>query len=138
MHSRGKNRTFKERFLELKGDESYQSLADRLANAGVRISPQALHKYGTGGEISRQMLIDLARFFDVSPAWLYFGLEERPADALPADLEVLMKAVTLIPERFRLGIERDIYKIALAYIDKDADRTTYHKFERALRELEKR
>jgi hypothetical protein len=139
MQNRGKkNQTFADRFLQLKGDESFQSLADKLAKTGVRVSPQALHKYANGGEISHKMLLDVARFFDVSPAWLYFGVEEPPADALPADLEVLTKALTVIPERFRHGIERDIYKIALAYTDKDAHRAMYQKFERALQELDKR
>lgn len=75
-----KTETFADRFIQLKGPRSYEALADEIEHAtGVRISPQAMHKWGAqNGGITLENARVVAAFFRVSPAWLLFG--EGPQD----------------------------------------------------------
>ena len=73
MKHRAKKHTFAERFLALKGDDSYVALYEKLAKRGIEVSPAALHKWGNGGGITSDNLEVLAGYFGVSPAELFFG-----------------------------------------------------------------
>lgn len=66
--------TFAARFEQLRGGMSYQTLSDAVhRKSGIRISPQAMHLWSKGGEISEENLAVLAEFFGVSKAWLRYG-----------------------------------------------------------------
>lgn len=53
---------------------SYQALSDAIQRkTGVRISPQALHKWTHGGKIDPDNVKPVAEFFGVQEAWLVYG-----------------------------------------------------------------
>ncbi len=139
MNTKGKKEeTFADRFLQLKGDESYQLLSDRMAKAGIAITAAGLHKWAAGGGITPENLTRVATFFGVSPAELFFGEETRQAEDLDSTTALLVQALTRVPARFRKEIDRDILTLARAYTDRTRERNLYDKFDRALQELEKR
>lgn len=86
-----KTKTFAERFEQLRGGMSYEALAAGIARkTGVRISPQALHKWSKGGAADPKNIKATADFFGVNEAWLAYGTGPETAmqledviDALP-------------------------------------------------------
>jgi len=123
--------SFADRLLKLKGDESFADLSLRMAKAGIRISPQSIHKWTTGGSVTPENLAAIAKFFDVSPSLLFFGEETARADDVTEDELLLIKARWLIPTRFLKEPDRDVYALAKAYVTKD-DRTIVTKLKAAL------
>lgn len=111
--------TFSERLNALKGDLSYHELARRMQKAGLKVTAQGLHKWVQGGGISADNLKDVAKFFGVSPAHLYFGEIGESEDKLTPEAVLVAKAWLLVPERFRADLTRDILRIATAYADKE-------------------
>ena len=95
---------FATRFEILRGGRSLQALSDDIKKAtGKRITPQAMHKWLQGGGVKKEHLELLARYFNVTEAWLVYG-EERvhnSADALTA--EGLMNL--LPPENARVMLD---------------------------------
>lgn len=74
MVDKNKEDTFADRFERLRGGMSYQALSDGIARkTGVRISPQALHKWSHGGNIDQDNVKLVAEFFGVNEAWLIYG-----------------------------------------------------------------
>jgi hypothetical protein len=120
--------------MQLKGEESFQSLSDRMAKKGLHVSPQSLFKWSKGGGVTPENLILLAKFLDVSPGALFFGEETSRSDGVAEDELVLIKARRLIPERFVKELDRDVLMLAKAYVDPD-DRTMATKIEAALKNL---
>ena len=129
--------TFADRLLKLKGDESFVDLSARMAKAGINISPQACHKWSTGGGITQENLEAIARFFDVSPSMLFFGEDANRAGDVTEEELLLIKARRLIPERFLKELDRDVFKLAKAYVGKN-DRTIATKIDAALKAMEQR
>lgn len=134
-----KRPTFADRFLALKGDESYQSLAAKLNKRGFDISAQALHKYAHGGGISADSLEQLASYFGVPPAELFFG-EQASANlnGLPSESQLIGWAWGVIPERFKKDLRRDILTLAAGFAKEpatDSEATFYRRLEAAMREL---
>jgi hypothetical protein len=129
-----KGETFADRFMRLKGDESFQSLSDRMAKKGLHISPQSLFKWSKGGGVTPENLMLLAQFFDMSPGALFFGEDSSRLHDVTEDELVLIKARRHVPDRFRPGLDRDILLVGKAYA---TDRTLLSKIEAALRNIEK-
>lgn len=74
--------TFGSRFEALRGARSYQDLSDAIDKRyGLRISPQAMHKWVKGGGITPDNAKIVAEFFGVTPGWLLFG---EGADTRPS------------------------------------------------------
>lgn len=111
--------TFAERLTALKGDESFHELARKMSKAGLKVTAQGLHKWVNGGGISAENLQDVARYFKVSPAHLYFGEIGGEESDLTPEARLVAKAWMLVPERFRPDLTRDILRIASAYADKE-------------------
>lgn len=111
--------TFAERLTALKGDESFHELARKMQRSGLKVTAQALHKWTHGGGISPDNLRDVARYFRVSPAHMAFGEVGEAQDGLSPEARLVAKAWSVIPERFRPDLTRDILRIALAYADRD-------------------
>ena len=135
--------TFAERLTALKGDESYHELARKMQAAGLNVSAQGIHKWTHGGGISADNLKDVARYFGVSPAYLYFGETSEtsdagnPADGLTAEARLIGKAWLRMPERFRTPLAEEIFKVALAFTDKDDDRLFHLAVKQALEKITK-
>jgi transcriptional regulator with XRE-family HTH domain len=89
--------------------------------AGLKVTAQGLHKWMHGGGISADNLKDLARYFGVSPAFLYFGETTEASnlvDDLTPDARLIAKAWLRMPERFRTPLAVEILKVAQAFADK--------------------
>jgi hypothetical protein len=113
--------TFAERLTALKGDETYHALARKMNEAGLSVTAQGLHKWCNGGGISADNLKDVARYFGVSPAFLYFGETAETSsvvDDLTPDARLIARAWLRMPERFRTPLAVEILKVALAFADK--------------------
>jgi hypothetical protein len=109
--------TFAERLTALKGDESFHELARKMTRAGYKVTAQGLHKWCNGGGISADNLKDVAKYFNVSPAHLFFGELGDTTDDLSPEARLVGKAWSLVPPRFRPELTRDILKMAVAYAD---------------------
>ena len=87
-----KTETFAVRFDRLRGGMSYQALSEAIERkTGVRITPQAMHKWSQGGDIAKENLKIVAEFFGVTEAHLLYGVGpetgtslEDAVNALPA------------------------------------------------------
>lgn len=67
--------SFAQRFKQLRGRASYQGLSDAIfEKTGIRITPQAMHKWNEGGQINRTNARILADFFGTNEAWLLYGV----------------------------------------------------------------
>lgn len=141
MTKRAKKATFADRFLALKGDESYQALAAKLNKKGFDISAQALHKYAHGGGISADSLEQLASYFGVPPAELFFGEQAPPsASSLSTEGQLIGWAWGIIPERFKDELRRDIITLASGYatpVSTEPEATLYRRLQAAMRELKR-
>jgi hypothetical protein len=74
MVDRDKTETIAERFEKLRAGMSYQALSDAIfRKTGVRISPQAMHKWSKGGNIDPDNVKPVCEFFGVTEAWLVYG-----------------------------------------------------------------
>lgn len=111
--------TFAERLNNLKGDASFRDLAAKMQKAGYSVTAQGIYKWCNGGGISPGNLLDVARFFGVSPAHLFFGGAATADDDLTPEAKLVGKAWSLVPDRFRPDLTRDILRIASAYADKE-------------------
>ena len=116
MAKGSKRESFADRLLVLKGDMSYQALAENLNKGGFNISAQALHKWIHGGGISAENLGQLAAYFGVPASELFFG-EAPPTklDSLTPEGQLVGWAWALIPERFKKELRRDIFTLATGY-----------------------
>jgi hypothetical protein len=135
---RGPSETFADRLAALKGDVSYHELARRMQAAGLNVTAQGLHKWiALNGGIGLDNLRDVARYFDVSPGWLYFGEEDEPTDHKLDDLSpearLVAKAWSLLPECYRVPLAMDIFKLAQNQIDENADPRLHFEIKQALR-----
>lgn len=131
--------TFADRFVALKGEESYQSLAANLRRKGFDISAQALHKYAHGGGISADSLQQLATYFGVPPAELFFG-EQAAVNltSLPSEGQLIGWSWGLIPERFKKDLRRDIFTLAAGFAKEpttEADAAFHRRLQAAMRDL---
>jgi hypothetical protein len=126
--------SFAERLTALKGDTSFHELARQMQKAGIKVTAQGLHKWVNGGGISAENLKDVARYFKVSPAHLYFGELGETEDQLTPDARLVAKAWMLVPERFRPDLTRDLLRIASAYADKE-DKALQFSLKKMLDEL---
>lgn len=115
-----KKQTFGDRFLALKGEDSFITLSEKMKKKGIDISPAALHKWTAGGGINSDMLVAVADYFGVSAAELFFGeVPPTPKDELPDEAHLIGWCWNCIPERFRDAFRGDILKLARAYAPKD-------------------
>ena len=105
-----------------------------MQKAGIKVTAQGLHKWVNGGGISAENLKDVARYFKVSPAHLYFGELGETEDQLTPDARLVAKAWMLVPERFRPDLTRDLLRIASAYADKE-DKALQFSLKKMLDEL---
>lgn len=85
---------FAERFEHLRAGRSYGELSDQIYEAtGIRITPQALHRWSRGASPTEQNAAAVAKFFGVSTQWLLHGITPRhdtPIDQIvsaPPDTE---------------------------------------------------
>lgn len=86
-----KNDSIATRFEQLRGEMSYQDVSDAIfAKTGVRITPQAMHKWTHGGNIAPDNVALVCQYFNVNQSWLLFGGSriafslEDVVNALPA------------------------------------------------------
>ena len=94
---------FAENFAELRGDRSLQTLSDEIfARLGVRITPQAMHKWLRGGNIAPANVRVLSTFFGVSEAWLMHGSGSRGG----VTLEQMVNALSPESAKLVLGLLR--------------------------------
>ena len=117
--------TFAERLIALKGEASYHQLARDMQAAGLKVTAQGLHKYTHGGGASPENVKDIARYFGVSPGYLYFGESiesSKPAEKLSPDAQLLGEAWLRMPERFRTPLAVEVFKVALAFTTDEQDR----------------
>lgn len=115
--------TFADRLLRLKGEESYESLASRMAKRGIKITAQALHKWCHGGGITPENAKEVAKFFEITPGELLFGEEQRKiGDDLSREAQLIGRAWDKVPERMRRELGRDLLKTALAYTEPSNDK----------------
>ena len=134
----GANGTFGDRLAALKGDLSYHELARRMQAAGLNVTAQGLHKWiALNGGIGVENLRDVARYFGVSPGWLYFGeedgtIENKVVDLSP-DARLVAKAWSLLPERYRVPLAMDIFKLAQNQIDDNSDPALHFAIKQALK-----
>ncbi|HJU21914.1 MAG TPA: helix-turn-helix transcriptional regulator [Casimicrobiaceae bacterium] len=128
--------------MRLKGSESYHELARKMQAAGLNVTAQGLHKWMNGGGITAENLQDIARYFGVSPAYLYFGEpsesnEVNDDDGLSREARLVAKAWSLLPERFAVPLALDTFKLFEALIDKDDQRPLHVEVKQALERLTK-
>jgi hypothetical protein len=84
--------TVAERFEHLRGNMSYQDLSDAIfEKIGIRITPQAMHKWAHGGNIAPENVEVVCQFFNIPQGWFLFGGSriafslEDVVNALPAE-----------------------------------------------------
>jgi hypothetical protein len=106
---------------ELKGDDSYPTLVNKMRKSGIRVTTAGLHKWVTGGGITAENLMAVAKFFNVSPSMLYFGEDGAPKAAKSQDAQMIAFAWQFIPERFKTQYRVDILKLGLAYAPAKGD-----------------
>jgi hypothetical protein len=136
--------TFAERLMGLKGTQSYHQLARDMQAAGLKVTAQGLHKYTHGGGASPENVKDIARYFGVSAGFLYFGETSGPSgtskvenDELSRDARLIAKAWSLLPERFRVPLAVDTFKLFEALTDKEENRALHVEVKQALERLTK-
>jgi hypothetical protein len=106
--------------------------------AGLNVTAQGLHKWiALNGGIGVDNLRDVARYFGVSPGWLYFGEEDEPTDnkldELSSEARLVGKAWSLLPERYRVPLAMDIFKLAQNQIDDNSDPALHFAIKQALK-----
>ena len=111
--------SFAERLMILKGDDSFETLADKMNKAGVNVTRQALFKWADGGGISVENMLAVAKFFRVAPGALFFGDTGAMDGRMPPEAQLIAKAFTLIPPKLRREVTGDLLRVALAYADKE-------------------
>jgi transcriptional regulator with XRE-family HTH domain len=133
--------TFGERLAALKGDLSYHELARRMQKMGLTVTAQGLHKWVFGGGISVENLRDVADFFGVSPAFLYFGetgdTSKVESDDMSPDAQLVARAWSLLPKRFAVPLAVDTFKLFEALTDKEQNRALHVVVKQALERLTK-
>ena len=136
--------TFAERLIALKGEASYHQLARDMQAAGLKVTAQGLHKYTHGGGASPENVKDIARYFGVSPGYLYFGEpfgesnESSKRDGnLSPDARLLGEAWLRMPERFRTPLAVEVFKVALAFTTDEQDRLFRIAVQQALQRIAK-
>ena len=139
---RGAGETFADRLAGLKGDLSYHELARRMQAAGLNVTAQGLHKWiALNGGIGVDKLRDVARYFGVSAAWLYFGetneasdMKDAPAhDDLSREAHLVATAWSLLPERYRVPLALDIFKLAQNQISENDNPRLHFEIKQALK-----
>jgi hypothetical protein len=109
-------KAFAKRFLALKGEDSFVTLAKKMKRRGIDISPAALYKWTDGGGINSDTLMQVADYFGVSAAELFFGeLPPTPHGGLSEDAYLIGWCWSVIPERMKKIMRGDILRMAKAY-----------------------
>ena len=133
--------TFAERLIALKGEASYHQLARDMQAAGLKVTAQGLHKYCHGGGASPENVKDIARYFGVSPGYLYFGetsdTNKMESNELSPDATLVAKAWQRMPERFRTPLAVEVFKVALAFTTNEQDRLFRIAVQQALQRIAK-
>lgn len=92
--------TIGDRIKKAKGEDTYAAVAQKLALEGVVITPQGVHKWTKGGEVPEASLVVFCRVYDVSPAYIRYGIDSS-AVAAALDVNVLRAALDMLS-----GIEK--------------------------------
>lgn len=129
MVDKNKTETFPDRFERLRGGMSYQALSDGIyRKTGMRISPQAMHKWSRGGGIDQDTAKLVAEFFGVHEAWLLFGTGPESILSLEHVLDALPDpAHERTVDFIKYQIERNATETEL-FVKEPAKLTEYLKF----------
>jgi hypothetical protein len=73
------------------GTDSAYDTKRKLAERGVTVSPQAIYEWLAGGDVKEPNLVAFATLYQVSPAWLRYGVgAERPRSQIAENLADLI------------------------------------------------
>jgi hypothetical protein len=86
------------RLVQVLGSEPLTESARRLADQGCIVSPQAIHKWRQGGTIAEENLQALCLAYNVSPAWLRYGVGPKsPADPEGSPRDAAAELIESLP-----------------------------------------
>lgn len=66
------------RISDLLGNDSVPQAAAKIQLAGGKVTVQGIHKWLNGGQISEPNLLALAAAYGSTPAYIRYGVQEKP------------------------------------------------------------